>query len=369
MKRVGFVINGRVPEVGAMKRGMRPWNLFLGWDDAKSPMSFMRFRWIARELREEVTYELYRPGRPFDAVVFLKSMGESCFELARVLREQGTAVIFEANVDYYTEFSGEGWFEGMAPTAEQRAAAVAMTELADGVIASSRHLAGVCGRFNERVSWVPDNVDFRLVPRLAQRSAWRDGKLNVWWSGMAEKMFEFLAAEDALLARKDRLHLRLVTDDLRAMGRWPGEVRERMERFLGMMPHTVHRFSNVEDLLGRYAEGGIIVSPRFLDSPYNFGHSEWKLTLGMACGLPAVGSPVPSYRDVAERAENGAIAVCETGEEWGSVLDELLDGGEEGLRERGGAARRVVEEFYATPVVAREHLNAVLAAGSHHSKR
>ncbi len=365
MKRVGFIINGRVPEVAALKRGMRPWNLFLGWDDAKSPMSFMRFRWIARELRNEVTYELYRPGRPYEAVVFLKSMGDHCLELAEVLREQGTKVIFEANVDYYSEFAGEARFDGMVPTAEQRRSAVAITELADGVIVSSQHLAGVCGQFNDQVNWVPDNVDVRMVPRSTQTTPRRDGRLNVWWSGMAEKLFEFLAVEEALRSRRDRLHLRLVTDDLRAMERWPAEVRERVERFLAVMPHTVHRFSDVENLLGRYAEGGIIVSPRFLDTPYNFGHSEWKLTLGMACGLPAVASPVPSYCDVAERAEAGALAICESGEEWGRALDELLESGVDAFGARGSAARKVVEEFYSTPVVAREHWKAVMAVENH----
>jgi hypothetical protein len=357
--RVGFVINGRVPAVGAVSRGMRPWHLFFGWDDAASPMSFMRFRWIARELRGRAVYELYRPGRAYEAVVFLKSMGERCLSLAELLREQGTLVIFEANVDYYSEPTGETRFGAMAPTDEQRADAVAITEFADGVIASSRHLAGICGEFNERVAWVPDNVDFRLVPGRGQRRSRTDGRLNLWWSGMAEKLCELLAAEEALLSRRDRVQLRLVTGDLAATRAWPVEVRERFERLLAAVPHSIHRFSDVGNLLERYSEGGVIVSPRFLDAPYNLGHTEWKISLGMACGLPALASPVPSYGDLADRAGEGAVRLCGTEAEWGRALDEVLDAADGDFERWGEAARGVVREFYSTEVVAGRHLEAV----------
>ncbi len=357
--KVGFVINGRVPEVAALGLGMRPWHLFLGWDDSASPMSFMRFRWISRELKGRADYELYRPGRVYDAVVFLKSMGERCRELAALLREQGTRVIFEANVDYYSEFAGESRFGAMAPTARQRADAVEMTREVDLVIASSRHLAGVCGEYNERVVWVPDNVDFRLVPRSQGGRPRKDGRLNLWWSGMAEKLCEFLAVEEALLSCRERVHLRLVTGDLAALRAWPDEVRVRFDRLLEAVPHSFHRFSGIENLLDRYSEGGVVVSPRFLDTPYNLGHTEWKISLGMACGLPAIASPVPSYRDLAERAGAGAVRLCHDEAAWGAALDEVIGMGEGERRVAGDAARAVVEEFYSTRVVATAHLAAV----------
>ncbi len=357
--RVGFVINGRIPEVGAVSRGMRPWHLFFGWDDAASPMSFMRFRWISRELRGRAEYELYRPGRTYDVVVFLKSMGERCLELAKLLREQGTRVIFEANVDYYSEPIGEGRFGAMTPTSQQRVDAVAMTETVDAVIASSRHLAGICGNFNQRVTWIPDNVDFRLVPGGGGRRPRKDGRMNLWWSGMAEKLCEFLAIDEALLCRRDRVHLRLVTGDLRAMKNWPTELRVRFDRLLAAVPHSLHRFSDIGNLLQRYSEGGVIVSPRFLDTPYNFGHTEWKISLGMACGLPAVASPIPSYGDLAERAGDGAVRLCGSEDEWGDALDEVFEASRADLDRWGAAAECVVREFYSTEVVAGAHLRAV----------
>lgn len=356
MKRVGFIINSRVPELASLRKGMSPHALVSGWDDSGSPMSFMRFRWIAQALQgSDWCYELYRPWRRYDAVVFLKSMGSHCLELAKRLRERGIRVIFEANVDYYTRFEGEARLDAMAPTEQQRADAIAITEFADTVIASSRHLAGVCAEFNSHSEWVPDNVDLRLRPAQAQGAPVREGRLQVWWSGMAAKLFEFLAAEDAFLAVADRIHLRLVTDDLeRAKSRWPVEVRERLERFLALVPHTVHRFRDITDLLALYAEGGVIVSPRFLDTPYNLSHTEWKITLGMACELPALASPVPSYLDAAERSNAGAATICRTNAEWHSALSSWLDSPAR-LRESGRAALDAVRQHYETGVVARQH--------------
>ncbi len=358
MTRVGFIINSRVPALGSLTKGMPPHRLITGWDDAGSPMSFMRFRWLAAAMREaggDCHYEIYRPWRRYAAVVFLKSMGPHCLALAQRLRAAGTRVFFEANVDYYTRFEGEARLDVMVPSPGQRADAVAMTTFADAVIGSSRHLTEVCREFNPTAAWVPDNVDLRLRPANVQIQPVRDGRLQVWWSGMAAKLFEFLAAEEAFLALADRLHLQLVTDDLDAARlRWPGHVRERLERFLARVPHTVHRFRDIPHLLGLYASGGVIVSPRFLDVPYNLSHTEWKITLGMAGDLPAIASPVPSYVDAAERSAAGAVAICKSPAEWIAAFEGFLTN-EDWLRAAGRAAHETVQRHYESGVVARLH--------------
>ena len=102
--RVGFVINSRVPSLNSLAKGMPIYSLLTGWDDRSSPMSLMRFRWLADDLRSRgvADYRLFAPGKKFGAVVFLKSMTEECLQLATRLRSEGTKVVFDANVDYYT---------------------------------------------------------------------------------------------------------------------------------------------------------------------------------------------------------------------------------------------------------------------------
>jgi len=358
VRRVGFIINSRVPDVASLKKRMPPHALLTGWDDAGSPMSFMRFRWVAEALRaarSEWRYELYRPWRTYEAVVFLKSMGPHCMVLAERLREEGTCVFFEANVDYYTRFVGKAQLEAMAPASEQRNHATAITQFANAVIASSRHLSEVCRQFNRRTAWVPDNVNLALRPSSVQAQPFREGRLQVWWSGMAAKLFEFLAAESPFLALAERIHLHLVSDDVeKARLRWPLDVRERLEKFLARIPHTFHRFRSVSQLLSLYAGGGVIVSPRYLDAPYNLAHTEWKISLGMACDLPAVASPVPSYIDAAGRSTNDAVSICRSDEEWTRAFEGFLENPAR-LAEAGRAAFETVRKYYETGVVARQH--------------
>ena len=108
---------------------------------------------------------------------------------------------------------------------------------------------------------------------------------------------------------------------------------------LAQVPHEFVTFRSIPELLARYAAGGVLISPRFLDNSYNLGHTEWKITLGMACGRLAFCSPVPSYADVAARSGGRGLRICANDAEWDAALD----------------ARATVEQHYSTPVVAAQH--------------
>lgn len=356
--RVGFVINGRVPSLAAVCRGMNPLALATGWDDAPSPMSEMRFRWIARRLATSSEYSLYRPGYRYDAVVFVKSMTPECRHLAARLRERGTKVIFDANVDYYTVAEAGGMPRDLIPSEQQRRDAMAMTGLADKVLASSRHLAEICRAVNPSSQWIPDNVEPRLLPSPMPNNS-DDGILNLWWSGMPQKSVDLLCLEEVLPWFKDRVRLRIVTGNLpEAMRRMDSQIANRLRSLLHEVPHEIYRYRSVVSLLRLYSShSGVIISPRFLDNPYNLSHSEWKITLGMACGLPAITSPQPSYLDVREHcAHASAVTICSTASQWMAAFEEAL---KVPLLEASAAAREVVLRHYSTPVVASAHLKAV----------
>lgn len=356
--RVGFVVNGRIPSLSAVARGMNPLAMLTGWDDRPSPMSEMRFRWIACHVAEAAHYRLYHSGGKYDAVVFVKSMTPECKALAESLRNRGTRVIFDANVDYYTETGTGSMPRDLVPSASQRMQAVEMTSIADMVLASSSHLTSICRGFNPACSWIPDNVNPTLVPPPARCE--RGAVLNLWWSGMPQKAIDLLGLEAVLQRLGSKIRLNLVTGDLSsAIQRMEPEMAEGLRSLLAKTPHEIHRYHSVRRLLQLYAaRPGIIISPRFLDNPYNLSHSEWKITLGMACGLPAVTSPQPSYIDVRSRCRHDrALVICASGEEWISALGCAMD--HRGWNDAADAARQVVAEHYSTPVVARRHLEVI----------
>jgi hypothetical protein len=277
-------------------------------------------------------------------------------QLAACLRARGTRVLFDVNVDYFTPAEGTFYYRGMAPTDEQTANARRMAELSDALIADSSHLAGICAKHHHRVRWIPDNVNLNQVPPYRP---WKMGpKLDLLWSGEAVKLFELLRIEGILRAFAARVRLVLVTNRLAALDRWFEPWKSRFESLLAAVEHVIVPFKSVAELLPVYAQGGVFISPRFLDNSYNWGHTEWKITLPMACGRVALGSPLPSYRDVAEHSSGQGLRLCETDDDWRVALDAALSGSIDFAAEEQ-AARTVVEKHYSTPVVADAHAKFV----------
>jgi hypothetical protein len=346
---IGFVIDEGVP------RGSRPWEWAFG-RPSDSAVAVMRFGWIAKHLAQEtgqrVRYSLYRPWQRYDAVVFLKSMKGPSRALARRLRERGTRVISDVNVDYFTPAEGTFYYRGMAPTVEQSASAQEMAGLSDALIADSIHIERVCAKHHPKVRWIPDNVEMSLVPPY---QPWKQGaKLDLLWSGEAVKLFELLSIENVLRKLAGKIRLVLVTNDLAALDRWFEPWKSRFESLLAAVEHEIVPFKSIAELLKRYAVGGVFISPRFLDNTYNWGHTEWKITLPMACGRVALGSPLPSYAEVARLSDGAGLRLCKNDDEWTAAFDAMMSGDFDFATEEA-AAREVVHAHYSTPVVAAAH--------------
>lgn len=322
--------------------------------------SLARFVWIGDYVNSRpelgARYGLYSRWRGFDALLFQKSMGRRSMNLLRRAKSAGQTVIFDANVNYYERYGAE-YYDNMLPAEKQMEEAKEMTREADGVIADSDFLAGVLGWFNDRVRWIPDSVNMDIVPPWRR---WRavDGRLPLLWSGVSLKLFELLAIEKPLLKFADRVELVMVTGDLGALSRWKPGLKERFEALMAKVPNRFIPYRSIGQLLDVYSGGGVAVAPRFLDNSYNMGHTEWKITLPMACGRMALGSPVPSYVKVHDRAAGEGVRILHNDEEWEAALEDIVSGSVD-LDAEERAARDVVDKYYSTEVVAREHVDFV----------
>lgn len=350
-RRVGWVITDQ------LDRG--PW-IRESWFTSGG-VGLARYSWLSQHVNHHVEgwrYEQYRPWRRYDAVVFLKSMGDRAHKLMTRLQSKGVACLFDCNVNYF-DSEGTEYYAGMLPTPSQGVEVQRMVRSATAVIADSEFIAEQCGKHNPRTTWIPDAVDITA----ARYSSWthRGKRLRLLWSGQAVKLFELLAAEDVLLSLKDHLELVLVTNDLSAMDRLYPDIRKQLEGLLAQLSVTIVPYVSIDQLFSVYANGGVFISPRFLDNRYNFGHTEWKVTLAMACGRIAVCSPVPSYIRVAQRAGNSGIRVCQTSDDWQEEFEKLLTGHLDWNNE-SEAAREVVERHYSLPVISSEHLSVIESA-------
>jgi glycosyltransferase involved in cell wall biosynthesis len=344
--RVGWIIGNQLEE----SRFFHRINVNIGG------ISLARYHWITARVNStpeyNLHYEIYRPWRKYDALIFLKSMGDKSLSLIEKYHLKGLPVLFDANVNYY-QINGKEYYEGMLPSGQQKEAAIRITETVDAVIADSEFLRDICSQYQSNVSWIPDNVLLDLVPPFGP---WKFSgeRLLLLWSGEAIKLFELLSIEDLLKKYSSKIKLVLVTNALSALKRWQQDYKARFESLMSLVPHTIIPYQSIEHLFQVYSQGGVVISPRFLDNSYNLGHTEWKITLGMACGRMALCSPVPSYQKVAERSHGLGIRICSKGEDWENIFDEILSNSIEWEKEEK-AARKVVEKYYSTPVVAAQH--------------
>ena len=327
----------------------------------------MRFGWVAQHVNALPErfwrYELYRPWRSYQVVVFVKSMDEPCQALALHVRERGGCAVFDANVDYFTPAFGTEYYAGMAPTPRQREQSCTMAGRCDAVIADSRYLLEKVLPYNSRAVWIPDNIPDAWV---AQGSNWnpRPGeKLPLLWSGEPVKLFELLRIEPVLRRFKKHILLRLITGDIKALSRINEPWQGRLRTLLADLDCELLPFEDIPALLRVYDRGGVCISPRFLDNTYNMGHTEWKISLAMARGRVALASPQPSYCDLQQRAEAQAVSTCATEEDWHAALEEMLTGNF-GWEVAQGRACAVVRQYYATSVVANRHVAWITSVSS-----
>lgn len=370
MKRqyVGFVVDGGVPGLRDCFVHRVFTTFFTGWSSGTT-VDRMRHGWIAGNVNRRnggfFHYELYRPWRRYNVVVFLKSMNPASLGLAERLQARGVVTIFDANVDYFTPAAGTFYYDGMAPTEEQRLQACSMARTCDALICDSRYITEKASVHNENCAWIPDNV--RDIDILSG-SAWRpraEEKLLLLWSGEAVKLFDLLRIEDVLRRWKNRVQLRLVTNALTALDRIYEPWRGRLRLLLKEMQCEVIPFQGIEHLFAVYDQGGVFISPRFLDNTYNMGHTEWKITLPLARGRVVLCSPQPSYEDVAERAGGKGLRVCHSDDDWDAALSEIMAPSFDWDGEQA-ASCRMVREHYATSVVARTHAGFLEALVQEH---
>ena len=345
-KRIGWVITDQLDAMPYWPRV----------DTSLGGIALARLHWIAQRLNRDrnsgLVYDVYKPWRRYDALVFLKSMGGSAEALARRYRDAGKPVVFDANVNYYTR-QGTEHYKGMLPTPEQKTQAIAMTNIASMVVADSRYIARQAARFHDGcVKWIPDNVETDSIPVMRKRA--KSKRLRLAWCGESMKLFEFLVVENVLREVAQHIELVIVTNAAASQVRWRGGYANRLKKLFTELRVEMIRYTGLDALFEVYNNADIVVAPRFLDNSYNLGHSEWKISLGLSCGCPALVSAVPSYVDVAERSSEKVVTLCAAAEDWHKSINRLLiDGVDHNVRQ---SARQVVTDHYSSRVIANEHV-------------
>ncbi len=205
----------------------------------------------------------------------------------------------------------------------------------DAVICGNTYLADYFGRHCQTIHVLPTAVDTeRFKPSRERRS----GRRILGWTGSRAGFSQLTLIERALvevLRQREDVVLRVVADiaprlSIIPPGRWEfvpwsaaTEVESIQAMDIGLMP--------------------------LADGEWERGKCAYKMLLYLACGIPAVASPVGMNREVLCRSDVGLSPVTDA--EWVQAMLQLLD--DEGDRQRrGDAGRALVESEYSVRAIA-----------------
>jgi hypothetical protein len=269
-----------------------------------------------------------------DVTVFVRMQDESASRLATEARRRGSKVAFDLCVNYFDE---TGMLEGgYGVTRAHVDECLRMVSLADVVIAGSAFIASRAREFHPRVTYLPESVNrehFRYTKAYDAARGWFGLRpVTAAWCGYAVKALELEPFLPLFAARKIPLVI----------------ISERRPSLSIPFRHIRWRYASLPRNLVR---ADFCIAPRQLDSSYNLGHSLFKIGVFLAEGVPALASPVPSYREVLIPERTGLL--CDSLGDWEEALDRVRE--DRDLLRRWSAEAQEAMRPYLTEAVARRY--------------
>ncbi len=333
--KIGWILISGHPGVDSARLKS---NILLGLD-------YIRYSGVTKiinKISADIHIERYDPRKKYDLVIFTRLMSDEAKSELKKIKELGGKVIFDANVNYYEmegEFIGDG--AKFKPTPQQQESAIFMTENADCVIADSTYLYEVCQRYNEKLFYIPDAVDLGLFD--GKKTHKHKNNTVLLWSGVSSKSYHLELIKE-VLSQLRNIKLLIISDggQLSSVIQW---LKERIP--CEFAPYSYFTFPEL------VKKADILISPKIIKNSYEKGHTEYKITVGMAQRLPVVASPQQSYVEALSYKGGGFIARSQ--EEWHNALQKLIS--DVDLRTSMGLlARQTVEERYSAEIVAKQYL-------------
>lgn len=282
-----------------------------------------------------------------DLYVFQRQTDPRLIQIAHDLRRRGKVVLGEV----------DDWFPGLAAhfggTSDWVDPLLAVLRACDSVTVSTPFLAEGYGRLG---------ITCAVVRNYLHWPMWQDhrvepvGRLRIGYQGLALSHHPDLRLLDGVLAPWLNRHpaVRLV---LAGGGKEAAQALGVDPAACALWPARV--FAEIPTLTATMDVGLIPL----LDAPFNHGKSWLKGLEYAACGIPAIASDLPEYREARTRGIVARLVRDAAG--WLAALDEIAGLSGHDLRARGDAVRAAAREHSIDRHVGEWHdrFTAALDAG------
>jgi len=238
-----------------------------------------------------------------DLAVIMRLESERGLQLAVSLKKAGVPYIFDMVVNYL-DITPLPYNPSMRVTEEQRNYTMQLIRGATAVTAVSPWLADRASRLHPWTVAIPDAVPDAFFEVQKEESDFDRDRLRAVYVGYSTKCAHLLPWARELEKKNAELTIILEKEPPRELQgflwkKWDfaGSANEIIQHEIGLAPR-----SNTEN-------------------SYNKGHSSYKIASLMACGIPVIASPVPSYNPLISDGTAGLIVHNHTG--FATALDEL----------------------------------------------
>ena len=271
---------------------------------------------------------------------FVRFQDDDAYNIALRQKAAGRKVIFDLCVNYFDETGYLG--TGYGTPKERVIEAKRMVEIADVVTCASETIARRAREFHHHVICLADSIDLQHFHYTKAADDFLRPTLRAIWSGIAEKAYEL---EPILpLLRQHNIELTLITN---------APPKLTLQRWFGRQRMPYHFFPWAYDTFpANLLEGEICVSYRAVDTPYNQGHSFFKIGVFMAQGIPAIASPVPSYQELLDTPFGGG-RICHSLKDWQHIFSAIQE--DRQLLETWSRQGRDTMAKYSTEVIAMQY--------------
>ena len=276
-----------------------------------------------------------------DVAILMRWHDDAAYDLVNQLNDRKVKTILDLCVNYFDET--QSCHQHYGARMEQVHQAKRITPTVDLVICGSEYIRQKAAEFNKNSVYIPESVDYRHFTHRKSQHDFNQRTLRIIWSGQAVKAKE-VADIYPLLEKKDT-SLTIISDK-----------KPNMPGIYEYLPWSYYTFPKSILL------GDICISPRRIDNAYDLGHSHFKIGVFMGQGVPALASPLPSYKEIISTTNGGKI--CHSADEWATTLNEILED-RNTLWQWSQAAYDGIRNTYSTELVVDKYIKTfeLLLAG------